>query len=87
MNFSFTFDYKNSWKWKILTGIRTHPPQYFTVECYLKWSGVTMVSRINFPFIFLEVSYIYIYIYIYTLPRKMSLSYLDISGSEVPVVN
>jgi hypothetical protein len=39
--------------------IRTYPPHYFTVECYLMWSSVITVSRINFPFIFLEVSSIY----------------------------
>ena len=31
-----------------------------------------MVSRINFPFIFLEVSYIYIYIYIYITKKDVS---------------
>ena len=67
------------------SGIRTYTPHYFTAECYLMWSSVTVVSRCNFPFIFLEVSYIYIYIYM--LPRKMPISYSDISGREFPVVN
>ena len=41
--------------------IRTSPPYYFTVECYLMWSNVTTVPRFNFQFIFLEVTYIYMY--------------------------
>ena len=58
------------------SGIRTYPPHYFTVERYLMWSNVTVVSRINFPFIFLEISHIYIYIYIYIYITKEDASQL-----------
>jgi hypothetical protein len=42
------------------SGIKTYRAQLCTVECYFTGSSVTVISRINFPLIFLQVSTKYI---------------------------